>query len=143
MKIQYLICLLMLSGCASTNESEMLRPSDLNSNPKLYEGKLVDVEGYLVVEFVTEFTVSSALWDSKRKYQKAYELDDCITLRNSEVLISSLDAINFSSEVLVPSLDAINFSEVKLRGIFKEDIISGINLHICNSTGLELVEIIE
>jgi len=125
MKIRYLLSVLLLSGCASKIESEMLKPSDLNSNPKLYEGKLVDVEGYLV----TEIGVSSGLWDSKLDYQSDDEIDVCITLRNNEVLDTSLDTVNFN--------------EVKLRGVFKADIITGIDLNVCNSSGLELVKIVK
>jgi len=118
-------CILLVS-CASSLTNGVLSPSQLNENSKNYDGKSVVVEGYLVVQVGK----SSSLWDSKKRYEQDDEIDHCITLRNSDLLLADLNKINNTV--------------VKLSGIYSEDIIgNAINLDLCNSSGLEISGLVE
>ena len=117
---------MLFASCAASSNDRVLNPSQLNKNLEIYDGQTVLVEGFLVVQIGK----SSSLWDSKKRYSQDNDLDHCITLRNSDVLLDVLSEINNT--------------KVKLSGKFKKDIVgNAINLNVCNSSGVEITSLAE
>lgn len=116
----------LVAGCAHTSSPGSLTPRQLNESAADYEGKLVTVYGFLDIEKGKK----SDLWLSQAAFEDAAESEElynCITLRKNENLPMPVSNLNRKY--------------VTISGVFRSNILSGINLNICNRTGLEIVRL--
>jgi hypothetical protein len=102
--LQYIVSGLIVSGCAvSSQQSQVLSPSELNTNTKRYSGQMVVVKGYvqlapeghilyeskeLDASFRKEWVSNNGNFDIE-KYDKY-----CLTVANPELLYRNRSTIN-------------------------------------------------
>src|SRR5215471_11727366 len=67
-----------LQGCAtveSTAGPEVMTPSQVNSNPNLFEGRQLKIRGWIVAE-----AENRNIWDSKAAFESGTEFSRCLSL---------------------------------------------------------------
>ena len=67
---------LLLSGCVAPDAREpVYSPSELNTHPKLYEGREVRVRGWIVLR-----PENRNIWDAKSDFEQIADLSHCVSL---------------------------------------------------------------
>jgi hypothetical protein len=118
------LVIFLLSGCVTVEDRAGLKPSDLNGAPSQYDGKQVDVAGWMILE-----SEEVALWDTRADRDKNQDPRRCVSL--------------LVPKDVAQSLASLNRSEVSISGVFHasvEDFKPMMFIGLCNVSAIELHE---
>ena len=115
---------LLLSGCVTVEEHAGLKPSDLNRAPSQYDGKQVEVTGWMILD-----SEEVALWDTQAGRDKNLDPNGCVSL--------------LVPKGVAQSLGSLNRSEVSISGVFHasvDDFKPTMFTGLCNISAIEVLE---
>lgn len=123
-KFSAALVVLLLSGCATTEEFARIKPSDLNNVRSLYDGQRVEVTGWMIID-----SEEVALWDARADRDSNQDPNRCVSLLVSKPLAQSLASLN-RSDVLISGVFHASVES------FKPTMFTG----LCNVSAIEVVE---
>lgn len=118
------LAVLLFSGCVTTEEPAGVKPSDLNKAPSQYDGKRVDITGWMILE-----SEEVALWDTRADRDSNQDPDRCVSLLVPKSILQSLAPLNRSA-VLISGVFHKSVED------FKPTMFTG----LCNVSAIEVRE---
>ena len=122
MRMLRIVCVALCCSCAAAHDKHV-SPSQLNCDAESYDGHVVEVTGWLVLE-----DTEISFWDSKVDREAGRDpLNQCVSL--------------LVPDEIFEGLRQFNRTKVRLVGVFHADIrevFSEVFLHLCNLKAIEL-----
>lgn len=123
MKSALLLAIFLCGACSTFSASSTNKPSDVNRDAAKFDGQIVTIAGWMVLE-----NEELAIWDQQKDRDANKQPDRCVS-------------------VLVPrsietDLRPFNRKYVKLSGRFHRDVASmkpTMFLGLCNTTAIEVL----
>lgn len=120
------VVMAIAGGCVtepSTRSSDDPLFVSLMSEPNVYDGRQIEISGYLILE-----SEARQLWSSKAASERGSGRTDCLTLTNTDAVLGRTTNVH---------------RKVTVTGVFRKNITPPgvVDLGSCNERGIELLSV--